>query len=82
MPGRAYNPPRERRPPWRRLWEVRDPDMAQRTCIVTGKTFDDETSGYKWNYEGKWFYFADIAARNRFIGNPKQFLEDKEKTQA
>jgi len=49
--------------------------MAQRTCIVTGKTFDDETSGYKWSYEGKWYYFADMGSRNRFMGNPKQFLE-------
>jgi YHS domain-containing protein len=54
---------------------MRDAEMAQRTCIVTGKTFDDEASGYKWTYEGKWYYFADMAARNRFMGNPKQFLE-------
>ena len=51
------------------------PAMAMRTCAITGKEFDDEKSGYKWNYEGKWYYFADIAARNKFIGDPKKHIE-------
>jgi len=49
--------------------------MAERTCVVTGKTFDDEKTGYKWNYDGQWYYFKDIASRNAFIGDPKKYLE-------
>ena len=50
--------------------------MAQQTCLVTGKTFDDEKSGYKWQHNGQWYYFADIAARNKFIGNPDKYIAE------
>ena len=75
FPGKSYN--RRARHPLVRRADIGNEGrkMAQRTCIVTGKTFDDETSGYKWTYEGKWYYFADMGSRNRFMGNPKAFLE-------
>ena len=50
--------------------------MAMRTCIVTGETFDDEKTGYKWNHDGTWYYFTDIGARNKFIGNPQKFIDE------
>ena len=48
--------------------------MAEATCMVCGKAFDPE-KGMKWNHEGKWLYFNDMGCRNRFIGNPKKYLE-------
>ena len=48
--------------------------MAQRTCMVCGKTFDEE-KGMKWNHEGTWYMLDDMGCRNRFIGNPKKYLE-------
>jgi YHS domain-containing protein len=52
--------------------------MAMRTDIVSGKTFDDEKSGFKFMHEGTWYYFADISNRNRFIGNPQKYLAPAE----
>ena len=49
--------------------------MAQQTCIVTGKVFDDEKGGFKWMHEGQWFWFSDIGARNRFIADPQKYLQ-------
>ena len=48
--------------------------MAEQTCIVCGKSFDDE-NGMRWNHEGAWYFFDDLGCRVRFIGDPQKFLE-------
>lgn len=50
--------------------------MTMRTCFVTGQEFDDEKTGYKWMQDGSWYYFYDIGARSRFVGNPQKFMDE------
>ena len=47
------------------------------TCLVCGKSFDEEKA-LKWNHEGGWLKFDDMGCRNKFIGNPKKYLEAAE----
>lgn len=49
--------------------------MADNTCLVCGKSFDDEKGGYRWMHDGSWYTLDDIGCRNRFIGNPAKYLE-------
>ncbi len=49
--------------------------MAEQTCIVCGKTFDDE-NGMRWMHDGSWLVFDDMGCRNRFIGNPEKYLSE------
>ena len=48
--------------------------MADKTCLVCTKVIADGKE-MKWNHEGKWLVFDDMGCRNRFIGNPKKYLE-------
>lgn len=48
--------------------------MADQVCLVCGKSFGDDKA-MKWNHEGKWLAFDDLGCRNKFIGNPKKYLE-------
>ncbi len=56
--------------------------MVERVCFISGRTFDDEKEGYKFNFEGTWYYFRDISDRNRFLGNPKKYIEEKAAAQS
>ena len=49
--------------------------MADQVCLVCGKSFGDDRA-MKWNHEGKWLVFDDMGCRNKFIGNPKKYLEE------
>ena len=53
--------------------------MADVTCMVCGTVFDpatDPKGGFKWMHsDNNWYTFNDIACRNKFIGNPKKYLE-------
>ena len=49
------------------------------TCIVCNKEFETGENDFRWNHtDGKWYTFDDIGCRNRFIGDPKRFLEGEE----
>lgn len=48
--------------------------MADKVCMVCNKVVGDGKE-MKWNHEGKWLVFDDMGCRNRFIGNPKKFLD-------
>ncbi len=49
-------------------------DMADKVCMVCNKVIA-EGKDMKWNHEGKWLVFDDMGCRNRFIGNPKKYLD-------
>lgn len=49
-------------------------DMADKVCLVCNKAIA-EGKDMKWNHEGKWLVFDDMGCRNRFIGNPKKYLD-------
>ncbi len=52
--------------------------MPETTCLVCGTVFDpatDPKGGFKWMHDGSWYTFNDISCRNKFIGNPKKYLE-------
>jgi len=49
---------------------------AMATCIVCNKEFETGQNDFRWHHtDGKWYSFDDIGCRNRFIGDPKRFLE-------
>ena len=55
--------------------------MPETTCLVCGTVFDpatDPKGGFKWMQDGTWYTFNDISCRNKFIGNPKKYLEPAE----
>jgi Cu+-exporting ATPase len=56
--------------------------MADATCIVCGKSFDAEKVDYKIQHGGNWYHFNDLGCRNRFLGNPKKYLEPAESASA
>ncbi len=50
--------------------------MAEKTCIVCGKSFDEE-KGLRWMQDGSWYLFDDLGCRASFIGAPAKYLEQK-----
>lgn len=49
--------------------------MAALTCIVCGKSFEqDDAKDFRQNFDGKWYRFDDMGCRNRFLGNPQKFV--------
>lgn len=45
---------------------------------VAGAPLTDPSFGTKGFYDGKWYYFCSMACRQRFIANPKRYLEQGE----
>ncbi|MFB0901043.1 MAG: hypothetical protein QMB22_03440 [Dehalococcoidia bacterium] len=50
--------------------------MTKRICIMTGKEFEDEKEGFKYNFQGIWYYIFDMAERNKFIVKPETFISE------
>ena len=48
--------------------------MADRVCMICGKPINDYNE-MKWFHENEWLAFDDMGCRNKFIGNPKKYLE-------
>lgn len=54
---------------------LREYAMAALTCIVCGKSFEqDDARDFRQNFDGKWYRFDDMGCRNRFLGNPQKFV--------
>jgi hypothetical protein len=58
----------------RRRDEAEGVSMADRVCMICGKAINDDNE-MKWFHENEWLAFDDMGCRNKFIGNPKKYLE-------
>tara|TARA_B100001142_G_C14346061_1_gene660037 strand:- start:364 stop:558 length:195 start_codon:yes stop_codon:yes gene_type:complete len=53
--------------------------MTKRICMMTGREFEDSKEGFKYNFEGTWYYIFDMGERNKFIVEPPKYIEEAKK---
>jgi len=51
--------------------------MGEQTCMVCGKSFNEEDST-RWNHDGAWYRFDNLGFRIKFIGNQQKYLQPEE----
>jgi len=49
--------------------------------MMTGREFEDSKEGFKYNFEGTWYYIFDMGERNKFIVEPPKYIEEAKKNQ-